>query len=104
MDSICCPAVSFVQKNVPKDKFASELKCDVDWFAWEKLSRENGRFVFVSKSLMGHRIDESTTTTKIISEGIRTKEDLKIYRKFWPEFIAKMINKLYVKSEDNNSK
>ena len=53
---------------------------------------------------MGHRIDESTTTTKIISEGIRTKEDLKIYRKFWPEFIAKMINKLYVKSEDNNSK
>lgn len=103
-NSICCPAVSFVQKNVPKDKFSSELKCDVDWFAWEKLSRENGRFVFVSKSLMGHRIDESTTTTKIISEGIRTKEDLKIYRKFWPEFIAKMINKLYVKSEDNNSK
>ena len=53
---------------------------------------------------MGHRIDETTTTTKIISEGIRTKEDLYIYKKFWPEMIAKILNSFYVKSEDNNSK
>ena len=103
-NSICCPAVSFVQKNVPKNKFSTDLKCDVDWYAWEKLSRKNGRFVFISKCLMGHRIDVNTTTTKIISEGIRTKEDLEIYKKFWPAWIAKFINRFYVKSEDNNSK
>lgn len=102
-NSICCPAVSFVQKNVPKSKFSSNLKCNVDWYAWEKLSREKGRFVFISKKLMGHRIDETTTTTQIISEGIRTREDFEIYKKFWPKFIAKIINKFYKKSEENNS-
>ena len=53
---------------------------------------------------MGHRIDETTTTTKIISEGVRTKEDLLIFEKFWPRKFAKLINKFYKKSEENNAK
>ena len=53
---------------------------------------------------MGHRIHEESTTTEIISERIRTKEDLIMYKKFWPDFIANILNKLYVKSEASNSK
>ena len=101
-NAICCPAVTFVTKNVPKEKFKSDMKCDIDWLAWEKLSNVKGKFIYISKKLMGHRIDENTTTTKIISEGIRTKEDLEMLKKFWPEKIAKMINKFYKKAEDNN--
>lgn len=102
-NAISCPAVTYVQKNVPKIKFDVDMKCDIDWYAWEKLSKLNGRFTFVAKKLMGHRISEETTTTKIINEGIRTKEDLEIFKKFWPDFIAKILNHFYVKSENNNN-
>ncbi|WP_295645910.1 glycosyltransferase family A protein [uncultured Holdemanella sp.] len=36
-NSICCPAVTFCNKNISlKEIFASDLKCDVDWLAWER--------------------------------------------------------------------
>lgn len=101
--AICCPAVTFVTKNVPKEKFKCNLKCDVDWYAWEKISKLSGRFIYIKDKLMGHRISEETTTTEIINNGIRTKEDLEMFNKFWPKSIAKIINRIYVKSEKNNS-
>lgn len=101
-NSICCPAVTFVIDNCPKDIFKSDYKCNVDWFAWEKLSRESGRFIYVKDKLMGHRISSDTTTTDIINNGIRTKEDFEIYCKFWPKWFARLINKLYKKSECSN--
>lgn len=103
-NAISCPAVTYVQKNVPKRKFDIDMKCDIDWYAWEKLSKRKGRFIYISNKSMGHRIDETTTTTKIINEGLRTKEDLEIYKKFWPGIIAELLNKFYKKSEENNSK
>lgn len=102
-NAISCPAVTFVRKNVPKDKFKCDMKCNVDWYAWEKLSEISGNFIFISKKLMGHRIDNTTTTTKIINEGIRTKEDLVMFKKFWPAVIANFINNIYATSEKNNN-
>lgn len=102
-NAICCPAVTFVQKNVPKEKFSCDLKCNVDWYAWEKLSKLNGNFSYIPKKIMGHRIHEDSTTTEIIKDNVRTKEDLKMFQKFWPSFIAKVINKAYSKSENNNN-
>lgn len=102
-NAISCPAVTFVKKNTPKDVFICDLTCNVDWFTWEKLSKLNGSFVFVSKKLMGHRISEVSTTTSIINSGVRTKEDLYMFKKFWPGFIAKFINKFYKKAEKSNN-
>ena len=101
--SICCPSVTFVKDKLPKQVFECDMKSDVDWFAWEKLSKLNGKFLFINKKLMGHRIDESTTTTDIINQGIRTKEDLYMLKKFWPDFLAKKINRFYRKSENSNN-
>lgn len=102
-NSICCPAVTFVNDNCPKEVFTSDYKCDVDWFAWEKLSRLKGKFIFIKKCLMGHRISKESTTTNIIKNGIRTEEDYDILCMFWPKWIAKKINFLYKKSEKSNS-
>ncbi len=101
--AIGCPAVTFVTKNVPEDKFKCELKSNVDWYAWEKLSKLKGNFIYIKEKLMGHRISEETTTTAIINDGIRTKEDLIMFKKFWPTPIAKLINKFYSLAEKNNS-
>ena len=102
-NSISCPAVTFVKKNVPDEIFNCDLKCNVDWYAWEKLSKLKGNFIYNRNKLMGHRISESSTTTDIINQGIRTNEDLFIYSKFWPRFIAKIFAKLYKNSEKSNN-
>lgn len=101
-NAISCPAVTFVTKKIEFPVFGSKYKCNVDWNAWEKLSKKDGAFIFVPELLMGHRIDSTTTTTKIINEGTRTKEDLEILKRFWPAPIAKFINHFYKNSEKNN--
>ena len=101
--AICCPAVTFVTKNVPKDKFKCAMKGNIDWYAWEKLSRRKGYFIYIPQKLMGHRIHTGSTTTEIIKDDIRTTEDLKMFQKFWPTPIAKFITKIYKKSENNNT-
>ncbi len=102
-NSICCPAVTFVKKNIPKDVFICNLTCNVDWFTWEELSNLNFAFTFVNEKLMGHRISKVSTTTSIINSGIRTKEDLYMFKKFWSPFMAKIINRFYRNAEKSNN-
>ncbi len=102
-DAISCPSVTFVTKNIPKDVFASDLKCNIDWYAWEKLSRRKGNFYYIHKPLMGHRIYNESTTSEILKENGRTKEDYEILKKFWPAPIAKLIARVYANSERSNN-
>lgn len=101
-NSISCPAVTFNTKLIEFPVFDCELKCNVDWNAWEKLSKRDGDFSFINKCLMGHTISEETTTTEIINKGIRTQEDQEMFERFWPKWIASSINKFYKKSEESN--
>ncbi len=100
---ICCPAVCYVQEKMPKIVFAGDMKSNVDWQAWEKISKINGKFIYVDECLMGHRVHEESTTTDIINKGIRTQEDQKMFELFWPKGIAKLINKIYRKAENSNN-
>ena len=52
---------------------------------------------------MGHRVHEQSTTTEIIKDNIRTKEDLEMLKKFWPTPIAKLINHFYKNGEKSNN-
>lgn len=102
-NAICCPAVTFVKDNITLPVFDCSMKCDIDWHAWEKLSKKKGSFLFVNQKLMGHRVHEDSTTTEIIHDNIRTKEDLEILKRFWPSLIAKIINHFYKNSEKSNN-
>lgn len=102
-NSICCPAVTFVKDNCPKEIFSCDYKCNVDWYAWEKLSKLRGSFIYNSKKLMGHRISLESTTTDIINKGIRTREDYDMFCKFWSKWFANMINNFYKNSEKSNN-
>ena len=59
-------------------------------------------FYYVHKYLMGHRIYGESTTSEIIGENLRTKEDYEILKRFWPNTIAKIIAKVYAYSEKSN--
>lgn len=101
---ICCPAVTFVNSNIRHNEiFSSDYLCNVDWKAWEILSRESGKFKYVQKPLMGHRVHNESTTSDIIKNNIRTKEDYSVLCCFWPKWIAKIIAKVYSMSEKSNT-
>lgn len=104
-NAICCPSVAFVPGNIPFDKvFRQEEFVGVgDWYGWYKLSKvDNKAFTFIPEALMGHRIDESTHTSREIKDGSRTKQELQMYRKFWPGSIASVLSFVYKNAQKSN--
>lgn len=99
---IACPAVTYVKTNLPKNVFEVGYRSDVDWQAWEKLSRLKGAFGYTSKIRMYHRIHTESATTEIIADNDRSAEDLDMFKKFWPGWIARIIEHFYKKGEDSN--
>ena len=101
-DPISCPAVTFNTRKVQPPLFDNEMKNDVDWHAWEVLSKQPGNFTFVDRKLMGHRIHTASATTENIQNHTRTEEDFQILQRFWPKWIARKIAKLDARSEKSN--
>lgn len=100
--AICCPSVTFIKQNLPEKIFHIGMKSNIDWEAWEILSKIKGDFGYIPQKLMLHRIHEESTTTAIINEGNRVQEDMIMFQKFWPVPIAKMIEKIYSHGEKSN--
>ena len=71
---ICCPAVTYNRENLKNFYFA-----------------------------MCHRIHEESETSKTIADNTRSKEDLYMYQLFWPNWIAKLLMRQYVKSQKTNN-
>ena len=51
---------------------------------------------------MYHRIHEQSATTATIADNARSKEDYEMFCKFWPKWIAKIIEYFYKKGEASN--
>lgn len=101
-DAICCPSVTFVKSRLPEKIFIYGYRSDVDWQAWERISRLEGSFVYVSEPLMYHRIHEESETSKILGDHARKQEDYEMFCKFWPKSVAKCLVKLYSFAEQSN--
>lgn len=99
---ICCPSVAFFKPNLPETVFANHFRTNEDWEAWEMISRRQGQFLYCKKPLVAHRIHGGSETMAAIQDGGRTEEDIEMYRKFWPGWVAALLGKCYKKSEDAN--
>ena len=100
--AICCPSVTYVKAKTGDTIFSTEMKVSLDWDQWEKQSRKKGAFVYSPKVLMAHRVHGGSETTRLIADRTRGKEDLEMFRRFWPEGIAKWLAARYSKSEESN--
>lgn len=101
-NSICCPAVTYNVTRLPSNLFKTGMRSNVDWEAWEQLSRVSGDFQYVPVPLMAHRIHEQSETSLTIKDNQRTGEDLIMFKKFWPDAVAKALSRLYALSEKSN--
>ena len=99
---VCCPAVTYVRERVGEAPFSREMKVSLDWDQWERQSRKRGAFVYSPRHLMQHRVHPGSETTSMIESNRRRQEDLEMFRRFWPEGIAKRIAAWYSRSEDSN--
>lgn len=99
---ICCPSVTMVKTRLPSPLFENNMKSNIDWQAWEKVSRLRGSFVYVPEALMEHRIHPDSTTSEVVGDNQRREEDLMMYRKFWPEWMARLLEHFYQNSEKSN--
>ena len=99
---ICCPAVTYNRENLKNFYFDEGMRVSLDWYAWYKISEYKGRFAYVSDKLMCHRIHGESETSKTIADNTRSKEDLYMYELFWPKWMAKLLMRQYVKSQNSN--
>lgn len=101
-NSICCPSVTYCMDALPRPVFSSGMRSNLDWEAWERFSRLEGEFVYDNCIGMYHRIHNDSETSACIVDDTRTKEDLMMLKKFWPDPIANLINKAYTKAQRYN--
>lgn len=100
---ICCPAVTMASQNVGHSPFDTTFKNSCDYKTWVDLSDRSGRFVYVPRQLVGHRIYPESATSRNLGEDIRKGEDEKIMSLLWPRPVARLINRVYSLSERSNT-
>ena len=100
--AICCPAVTLVKDHLKQPIFENNMKSNIDWQAWEKISRQKGEFAYTASPSMLHRIHLESATSSILANNERRKEDLMMYQKFWPRWMAQFIEFFYQYSERSN--
>lgn len=109
-NAISCPTITYNMEHINllleeeqrKNLFATHFRSNLDWEAWEWLSKLQCSFVYIPELLMGHRIHEESETSAVIGDNGRIKEDYEMFCKFWPKWIARIISKAYKKSEKGN--
>ena len=99
---IGCPAVTYVTAKTGADPFSTEMRVSLDWDQWERLSRKAGDFCYRPEVFMAHRVHAGSATTAMIADHRRGQEDLAMFRRFWPEPVARFLQKRYARSEDQN--
>lgn len=95
-NSISCPGVFYVKKNLEGFSFDNETEFILDWKAWFEMSRMGGSFVYMPETLHLHREHEGSATSAITSETLQ-REEWELLTLIWKNaWIAKQITRLLV--------
>ena len=93
------PTVVCVKKEMPEEIFREKYKASMDWDLWERLSKQEGSFVYAKDVLMYHRMNDENQTVKLLNTtNARYEDEYEIFCRFWPKPIAKFIMKFYSKA------
>lgn len=81
-NSISCPGVLYVKKNLGNFTFDDNLSFVLDWDAWYRMSQLKGSFIYANKKLHTHREHEESATSNTQKEVLQ-KEELQLLTKMW---------------------
>ena len=97
---IRCPSVCYHKEIIDGPIFTSPIKFSLDWDTFVKFAGYKNRFVYIDKPLAYYRIHSDATTMSYINNDTRKNDDLYMFRQFWPEWIVRIIMKIYLFSYD----
>ncbi len=98
-DPITHPTVVCVKKEMPEVCFRKEFVASMDWDLWQRLSKQEGTFVYVKDVLLYHRMNDANQTSVLFkTTNARYNEEYEIFCRFWPKAIARFIMLFYKKA------
>jgi len=99
---IAAPSVMYNVEKLRDFQFSADYSINMDWDAWCRMAFMPGRFVYANQVLLQHRIHADSATTKGLEANLRQQEDLEIFQRFWPPFLARAIAGFYAGSYKSN--
>jgi glycosyltransferase involved in cell wall biosynthesis len=99
---IPAPGVMYNLDRLSGFRFSNDFSINMDWDAWARMADMNGRFVHVKQVLMKHRIHPESATSEGLKHNLRQAEDLRMFMRFWPAPVARVIAWLYAGSYRSN--
>jgi glycosyltransferase involved in cell wall biosynthesis len=88
---ISCPSVMLNLSKLPEFAFDISWEVNLDWEAWDRICRCNGKIGFVNRELVSHRVHPGSETSASIKDNRRYREDLLMFEKFWPKWVSKLL-------------
>ena len=92
---IACPSVMFNVNNIGSFEFSEEYNYNMDWDAWLRLAKKEGKFIYLKEKLMVHRLHSESQTSIQIRNNNRLAEEEKILKSIWNKPIAKLLMRIY---------
>lgn len=99
---ICCPAVSYNLQRLTDFKFNERMRMAVDWDAWERIMKKDGKISYLPLKLMYHRIHADSETTATTIDKTREKEEQEMYERYWGKTIAGFLMRFYIHNQKSN--
>lgn len=96
-NAISCPSVTYNVKKIGTLQFERSFSVNLDWAMWLSLVEKPGKFSFIPKCLMAHRIHEGAETCVAVLDQRRYNEDLRIFSRLWGDSVGKLLLKFYSK-------
>jgi hypothetical protein len=90
-DPLPCSSVTFDRQRLGDFAFSGDYDCNLDWDAWVRLFEQGHPCIRVPERLVGRRHNPLTATSRLIREGVRQREDLRMFRRLWPSPVAETI-------------
>ncbi|MEE8884996.1 MAG: glycosyltransferase [Eubacteriales bacterium] len=94
-NSICCPSVTYNKEALGESFFTSDLQYNIDWDTFLKIADTKGKFVYVDQPLTFYRVYDGATSKEFIENHKREKDDIAMFKKFWPDWVVRIIMTFY---------
>ena len=76
-------------------RFSERFASNLDWDAWERICRRRGWLAYVRAPLVSHRVHVDSQTSVALANEVRKREDLAMFRRFWPASLSWLISIAY---------
>lgn len=101
-NAICCPCVTLNTRKIGKQPYVVGMSSNLDWNTWFEFSKLPYSFLYINRELMCHRIHTESTTSNLLGNNIRFKEDYEMLCCFWPKLIAGILMHFYKEAAKMN--